>query len=218
MKKLVLALVTICSAFSMTAQTAGLNENLNANPFSKLAFFSKKRFVTSGATGSAFSKGDFTAILGYGFVDLGTSKSHLEKAFKAVGTYNSTSTVAPVFLKLGYGISDSYEVGLNFHYDGSSGTGNLLGIAPYDVTMAQVSALARVTGHFAVGESLDPYWTAAVGYLSGAVTSTYAVDASTGFTYELGIGARYLFLPNFGVYAELGLGRTLLQVGLVTDF
>lgn len=217
MKKLILVLTTICSAFSMTAQTAGLNTNLDANPFSKPAFFSKKRLATSGASELAFSKGDFTAILGYGFVDLSTSKSQLENAFKAVGTYNSTSTVAPVFLKLGYGISDSYEVGLNFHYDGSSGTGDILGLK-YDASMIQVSALARVTGHFAVGANLDPYWTAAVGYMSGAVTSTYSVNASTGFTYELGIGARYLFLPNFGVYAELGLGRTLLQVGLVTDF
>jgi opacity protein-like surface antigen len=101
----------------------------------------------------------------------------------------------------------------------------------YKYTRTSLSVGARVNFHFGTGKKLDPYAGVAVGYSSNqnkfSVTTnnpnyTPAAPVSISgfpFYFAFGIGMRYYFTENIGIYGELGLDKwSFIQGGLAFKF
>ncbi|MEN9613501.1 MAG: hypothetical protein RLZZ628_4315 [Bacteroidota bacterium] len=222
MRKIISALLVIGTTFALNAQ----NTDFAAVTSNHSAFEAKKKRRSS--SGDAFAQGKFTLNLGYGLTTLGTNYF---ASYESFGNY-SVSSLGPIFVKAGYGITDKIEAGLNFNYNQASATfstPSFLGLNNnYTATYqySSWSAIARVTGHFLTSEKLDPYWTAGVGYRSLAfkftsndpIFPTLTPTISAPFAFEAGAGLRYYFTPNIGVYVEAGLSSSPLQAGLAVQF
>jgi hypothetical protein len=219
MRKIIMTLAAVCSAFMLNAQTA----DFSTNTFSTPSFFSAKKAAVKGSD-AAFDKGKIMFSAGYGFPSIGTNWFSSYESFNGY----SASAVGPLFFKFGYGVSDSYELGINVNYSQATASFNTGINNQYKATMKynSLSALVRLTKHFGVGEKLDPYWTTSLGYRNIKFTyddndPNFAFEnasISLPFSFEVGIGARYYFMPNVGVYAEAGISRAPFQVGLVAQF
>ena len=80
--------------------------------------------------------------------------------------------------------------------------------------------------HFGVKEKLDPYWGIAAGYRIASYTQTstdpdYDFESFTSplnVGFETTLGLRYYFTDNIGVYGEIGLAQSVLQLGLAVKF
>lgn len=219
MRKIIIAIVAVCSAFMLKAQTADLSTNISATS----PFFSTKKLAAKGG-GESFGQGKIMVSAGYGFPSIGTNWFSAYEDFSGY----SASALGPLFFKFGYGVADSYEIGVNVNYSQASASFNTGANNQYKATMKynSLSVLARFTKHFGVGEKLDPYWTTSLGYRNIKFSyedndPNFAFDNASvtlPFSFEVGIGARYYFIPNFGIYAEAGISRAPFQVGLVAQF
>ncbi|MFM2268596.1 MAG: hypothetical protein RL757_2037 [Bacteroidota bacterium] len=215
MRKFLATAFAVSTAFFLNAQTA----ELTSAPIKEKAFSAFKKGDVS------YDKGKVTLGVGYGFPSLGTNYfSDLEDELG----YTSSS-LGPLFFKVGYAASDSYEIGLNVNFSSAKSTfrtdaanANFTATSKY----SSLSALIRLNKHFATGEKFDPYWTTSLGYRTLNFSTTTndpdytGVDAAIKlpFSFEVGIGARYYFTPNIGIYAEAGISRAPFQIGLAAQF
>ncbi len=134
----------------------------------------------------------------------------------------------PYFFKIGYGISKNVEVGLNVNLSGAEATFKTGNNNQYQATVNYTSwsALGRVNFHFFSNETFSSYVGLSLGYRNFLFEYTDNSSLSPSLpklpvgilSSEVGIGARYFFLPNVGLYAEVGLSRTVLQGGLTFRF
>jgi hypothetical protein len=219
-QKLFSTLLVLSTTLALNAQSADFANSTSNEP---TPAYAKKR-----GGDEAFSQGKVTLGIGYGFLGLGTNYFSTYEKF---GGY-SHSSLGPLFFKVGYALSDTYEMGLNVNYSQASATFETGGLsaagAKYVGTYkySSWSALARINGHFAKGEKLDPYWTASFGYRNLSFNYTdndpnfenIPVSIKIPFSFEVGIGVRYFFTPNIGLYAEAGITRAPFQVGVVAQF
>lgn len=132
----------------------------------------------------------------------------------------------PYFFKVGYGLSQYVELGLNVNLSSSSATFKTGDNNEYiaNVGYTSWSALGRVNFHFLTTEQFSPYLGLSLGFRNFSFTYTDNVVPSlpslpVGFVSgEIGIGGRYFFVPNVGLYAEIGISRTIFQGGLTVRF
>ena len=179
-----------------------------------------------------FDKGEKHVSLGYG---LATWTGAIFDAYESYGDYSHSAT-GPFHAKFEYGVSEKMGVGLNlaygihdlkYTYDDFDVNGDPV---KYTETTKYTtwSALMRLNWHFGDIEHFDPYWGIGVGYRSGnwkvtsndptGETSATEVDEPIPFGFETTIGARYHFTDNFGAYMEVGLAKSIMQLGVTMRF
>ena len=161
---------------------------------------------------STFKKGDKVLNLGIGF------------GGRYMGS-GMTTSVPP--------ISASFEVGVKDGVleKGSIGVGGMLAYSSHKYEYlgwgwkyTSIVIGARGTFHYPLVNKLDTYTGLLIGYdISTATefgTSTgYPYDNSYGgLTYAWFVGARYYFSDSFAACGELGVGVTILNIGVALKF
>jgi len=154
-----------------------------------------------------FEKGQMDANVGIGF-----------GASFATGSVN----MPPISVSLDFGINDNISLGGYVGYSASSqefaGWG---GGFTWKYTYIIVGA--RGAYHFDLVDNMDTYAGLMLGYNVATVTydgpGAAPVSPSVGgIAYSAFAGARYHFGDTFGVYAELGYGVAILNVGVTLKF
>ncbi len=173
----------------------------------------------------AFPEGSQAISLGHGFITfLGGLNSNFDQF-----TDVKYRGMGPYYLKYEYAVTDNIAMGLNVAYatnewsydyesDGSTYTET--------TTRKTYSVLARFNYHFGRGPKFDPYLGLGMGYRnaewtvkdSGSGTSGVELKSLMPFGFELTMGARYFFVPNLGIYAEVGGAKSVAQAGLAVKF
>ncbi len=125
--------------------------------------------------------------------------------------------IPPVGLSFEIGATDKMSFGAYAGY--SSAKQNIWG--NIDAEYQYIIVGARGSYHFDFNvDKLDPYVGALLGYniasseiTGGNMPAGYEASAG-GFVWAGHAGARYMFKPKFGVFAELGYGISYLTAGL----
>jgi outer membrane protein W len=162
--------------------------------------------------------------IGYG---IGSGYGNVLKAYQGLSGY-SFSGFGPVAVSYERGITDNIGLGVQLGYSSYGGTWLQSGY-DYSYRYSTLSIMARGAYHFNVrNRNFDPYIGIGLGYSNFNVNYTSdspgfnsaASDISIGspLTYQLFVGARYMFNDNFGIYGEAGYGLSLLNVGLTLGF
>ncbi|MCC7302018.1 MAG: hypothetical protein IT233_05200 [Bacteroidia bacterium] len=138
----------------------------------------------------------------------------------------SSSALGPLHFRGEVGISDNVGIGLSVNHmtlkqtwDGDSGY-------YYKYTFNTTNYLLRFNFHFSVTETVDPYFGIGAGYASNVhkfeSNDPYWDDSSVSgmvpFGFEMAVGVRYYFIPNFGIYGEIGLGKSIMNGGIALAF
>ncbi len=193
------------------------------------------------ANAQAFDEGKSYVSAGYGIGSYFASLYNSIKNSTGVTGYKVTS-LGPIYGKYEYAVSEHIGLGINFAYLGNKisyekteddGNGNV-DTYKWKLDRTTVSFLARMNIHFGDHEKFDPYWGFGVGYRTANWKSSYEVvstnSANTvapttvtlGGTFPLGFettaGVRYFIIPSLAVYAEAGLAKSYLQLGLTGKF
>lgn len=154
-----------------------------------------------------FEKGQIDANLGVGF-----------------GASFATGSVSlpPVSLSLDFGINDNISLGGYLGY--SSSNEDFAGFgANYSWKYTYIIVGVRGAYHFDLVDNMDTYAGLMLGYNVATVKydgpgAAPASPSVGGIAYSAFAGARYHFGESFGVYAELGYGIALLNIGVTMKF
>ncbi len=148
----------------------------------------------------------------------------------------SVSGVGPLYLKYERILTPKFGMGINVAYETIQYSETSEGYDPISGTyvtytnyydFSSVSILGRLSWHFTDLEKFDPY----VGFGFGYRSAKLQVDSndpylntfsnnSTPFPVgaDVTIGARLYLSNSIGVYTELGLAKSLFQIGLAGRF
>lgn len=181
----------------------------------------------------AFQEGDILISGGLGYLN-GTQWAFKTADAISGGEINYSPGFNPLFIKLEKAVTDNFGVGVNFAYasahtewvydettsDGKSQLKQTLDWSNYSV-------LLRFNYHLGGNDKFDPYFGMGAGYRNGTwKTSTndpeqpfdsFNIPGANPFGIELTMGGRYMFTPNIGAYAEIGLSKALVQGGLTIN-
>jgi hypothetical protein len=202
---------------------------MKLNPRSLLPLF----FLLYSIAGSSqiLKKGNSIWSLGFGYPNLNASyystlEYHSDYIVNSYGPFN---------MKFEYMFTDRMGLGLGLNFvtytatfteihtglDSSGKPSDF--IVNYKLTNIDANLLARFNYHLYTGEHSDLYAGLGAGYrYDKTITKITPADPLFNFKVaialpiglELGIGYRYFFNDKFGVYTELGLGKSILQFGL----
>lgn len=195
---------------------------------------STKTFAQDGE-GAAYSKGQSTVSLGYGFGNIWKKLFKITAAFS--GGTQKVSATGPYSLTYEYGISEKISVGLALGYSqvksvSTNTSPNYSDI--YTEKLTNISAVARGNYHFGSSAKFDPYVGLGLGYYNfkytaedvendnGTITTTkgnnlFAIPGAFGFSAQL--GAKYYFSSSVGAFAEVGyVAGSIAQVGITFKF
>jgi opacity protein-like surface antigen len=177
---------------------------------------------SSGLDGSTFERGRSTLSIGYGVVSLDLGKA-LTKGFIGIGsTTQATTSLGPLYAKYEYAVNTNWGLGIDAMYSDYKITYKDYNDDTYFLKSNTLSLLVRANYHFDSASKFDPY----IGFGLGYRTRTYEEndpgltigDSEFPLGLNLTLGTRYYFTPNFGVYTEIGLAKSLLQGGLSLSF
>ncbi len=148
---------------------------------------------------------------------------------------NQASGVGPYTFAYQYGLADKIALGGQIGY--VSGTSGPIGwddpnafggtnTYHYTFSMSIFTALAKFDFHYLKSKSFDLYSGAAAGYgfvrfsFAGIENPDGASVAGGGFIYSVtGIGMRWMFVPNIGVFSDFGYGAMgMVTVGFSAKF
>jgi len=144
--------------------------------------------------------------------------------------------IDPIFVKFEHAVSDGFGIGINYAYasadmilrydeltaDGSQTIEDQISWSNYSINL-------RFNYHIGGTDKLDPY----LGFGAGCRKGTWAFSSNDGtrtiedytvpvnlfpLGLELTFGARYMFTPYIGAYAELGVAKAAIQAGLTGRF
>ncbi len=195
-----------------------------------LAIFIFATFFSFSAKAQSVETGNSIISIGYGFPNLGKS---LYKALSSNTDYK-VSGIGPLHLKYEYMISDNIGVGasINFVSFGASYTVSRDSLdanfnpvhytTKYTLATKNYSVLFRFNYHFYTEDKIDAYYGVGAGYRNGKTTyKTTPNDPNYTFSqkvilpvgFETTLGLRYLITDNFGIYTEIGIGKSLIQFG-----
>lgn len=185
----------------------------------------------------AFEEGNVVVSAGYG-ISLVQSK-WLDAATTSVsGATIDKYGHSPIYVKFEYGINDDWGIGLSYfnsvygikqtYLDNTYDSfGNIIGTATYtdDISLVAQAFNFRLNRHIAVSDKFDMYW----GFGGGPKFSKFSYKSNNPnyvsadikglpIAFELTYGARYYITDNIGLYGEIGIARTYLQVGLCSKF
>jgi len=176
----------------------------------------------------AFDDGKNILSLGFGFPATSTIqnsfdqyKSYVDYKFKNYGT---------VVLKYEHGLQKYFGVGINLDYSAASVSYKYDNSSSLRYQMNIKSKVlgfyGRLNAHLPIGDKLDIYGGAGLGYYyevdnysddnpnSTSSRKTSVLD----FDYQLTIGARYMVKDHFGLFLEGGHASTNAQLGITLGF
>lgn len=171
--------------------------------------------------------GNMTVSVGYGFPTL------TKTVFSVIDGQNiSTNYIGPVYGKFEYMINETVGFGMNFAYTYGSASYQTSGAETdslfYNTSFKykSYSALARFNFHFGNSTNFDPYAGVGLGYRNSNYSYTsgdpnYDPKDINGFNHfglDFTIGARLFFTENIGVYGEVGVAKSPMQVGIIAKF
>ena len=202
----------------------------------KLLFFLCLTLVTQVPLRSqTFDKGTSVVTVGYGVPNL------ITLTFRAIykisdHTNYSFSAMGPILLRYEYGITKNIGIGLAGGYTTASVAytfkdWNVTKTEKIDytakITWKSPSVGPRLNIHFGTNDKVDPYFGVGAGWSGQTFTYTdsspwedsYPKLGTSSFYFNLGIGFRYYFTENIGLYAEAGWDKAaLFQLGLAGRF
>lgn len=187
------------------------------------------------ASAQSFDEGKSVVTIGYGFPNIITST--FRAAYNTTSHTNySFSAAGPIVLRYEYGLSEKIGFGiavgysmmsLSYNYQDYNTTGILTNYTA-NVKWNSPSVGARMNIHFATKDKLDPYFGVSAGWSGNTLTYTdnnpNASKNNTSisfspFYFGLGLGMRYYFTDNIGMYVEFGWDKwALMQAGLSFKF
>jgi len=180
-------------------------------------------------SGTGFYKDRSNVCIGYGFPYLTAS---IAKVLTNNNNDNNISTISigPIYAKYEYAVTDHIGVGINLAYASTTlyNSYQLIGSTFIEkVNQMTISGLLRLNYHILSHQKFDPYIGAGLGYRF--VRNEYYSNEP--FIDELildypffplggdfTLGARYFLTDNFGIYAEAGLAKSPVQIGLSLAF
>ena len=168
---------------------------------------------------AVYEKGTSSLVVGQGIGNIW--KTFMKQAINYPGISYKVSSLGPLTLIYEYGFGKRISGGLALGY--SRITGKYSGFGDeFTDRLTIFSALARANYHFGHSSRFDPYIGIGVGYVrskydNSGSNSNRSVPGEFGYSGQL--GAKYLFTPHFGVYAEAGyVGGSFVQAGLAVIF
>jgi opacity protein-like surface antigen len=171
-----------------------------------------------------FVPGSLTFSAGYGFPSVAKTTFNLID-----GDNINSSFYGPFYGKAEFALNETVGFGVNFAYAAGSATymkqDDDIDSLFYDaaVKYKAYSILARFNFHFGNSDKFDPYAGIGFGYrnnnysYSGGDPDNPDSDVNGLFHMgmDLTIGARMYLTENIGIYGEVGVAKTPIQVGLV---
>ena len=148
-------------------------------------------------------------------------------AYDVRDNYESSS-LGPLYLKYENMVSEEVGFGINLAYASSelSYTEDSYDLTnslyQYKIDRYTYSILARLNYYFLQDERFDGYFGLGLGYRYAKWTYTNndpyddRIDFPNlfPFGFETTFGGRYLITKNIGIYAELGLAKSIMQAGV----
>jgi hypothetical protein len=172
-----------------------------------------------GPKSEAFEQGQIDINAGVGFLPIGYGFG-----YNAAGY---SGTFLPLSLSVDYGITDNISVGGYGNFYRVSYSTDFFGSGRSTWSYNFITVGARAAYHFPLAvDKLDAYGGLMLGYrivgytYSGPNRDLFA-DRNVltgGVAYSVFLGARYRFTDNIGVFAEVGYGISLAEVGLNFKF
>lgn len=176
----------------------------------------------------AFDAEQVSFSAGYGFPNL------TRTAFNFIdGVSNLEShVIGPMYGKFEYAVTDVIGFGVNVAYTYGNvayeTSNDMLDSIVYNTsfTYQSYSILGRLNFHFGKSEMVDPYAGIGLGYRN-ANYNYHSDDPDFDetdfngilhFGVDLTLGARFYLTENLGVYGEVGLAKSPLQIGLIAKF
>jgi opacity protein-like surface antigen len=172
---------------------------------------------------NVYKKGDQIISIGYGIPNF------TRLTYKDIVNSNSNtelSGLGPIYLKYEYALSNHFGLGLSSNFATSNITYPVNNFA-YEQKLISIAAVARVNYHFGTTTRFDPYAGLGLGYRYSSITLTTGEDTASvskpiggpsSLGIEVTIGSRFYLNKAFGFYAELGLGQSVLNGGVVFKF
>jgi opacity protein-like surface antigen len=169
----------------------------------------------------AFSKGAVIVSAGYGFPNLQKTLFNLYNIY----TGYTVKGFGPAHAKIEYGVNDYIGIGLAINYVNSSVS--FTDQYNYKLAYNNFKVNLRTNVHYGTAEKIDFYSGLGVGYGNssfnwttndpdGVPSESVIIPINIGF--EATTGARYFFTDNIGMYAEIGLAKSIIQIGASFKF
>lgn len=176
----------------------------------------------SSLNAQAFETGNNIVSAGYGAPNLNKA---LFKIYEDENEY-SLKGYGPIHLKYEHAVSDRIGLGLSINHVASSMSYRNLNSYIYELNYSSTKFNARVNVHFASSDVFDAYWGIGAGYGTSTTKWTTGDPNSSNESFsnpipiglEATLGARYFFSENIGLYAEVGLAKSIVQGGFSFKF
>ncbi len=200
-----------------------------------LSFLLLTLLISSAVHAQSFDKGTVVISAGYGVPNLIAAPFRVVYKI-AKYTDVSFSSMGPVLARGEYGLSKSIGIGFAAGYSTMN-----VGYTFRDVDVTQTkeidyhakitwtspSAGLRFNFHFANSEKKDLYFGLGGGWSGNKLSYSddspwedkYPKPGISTFHFNIGLGFRYYFVPNFGAYMEIGWDKaSLVQGGILLRF
>ncbi len=182
-----------------------------------LSFFS--------AQSQTFPQGSMSFSAGYGVLSYGNIAVRL---IENELNYKPTSK-GPFYFKGEYAVADNFTVGLNVNTSSLSATFNVDSVKyTGNLKFGSTSVILRANYTLSVASDKGGiYFGVGLGYKKAKLSyyddNPYkSLDGSINIplpvTFEGTIGYKYFITENIGLYAEMGITRSLFQIGLTSRF
>jgi hypothetical protein len=180
--------------------------------------------ITTASAQRAHEEGQINLHAGIGIFSFFGVSTSLYKSFPGF----DAKTLLPIHLSGEYGFTDNWSGGLSFERTGQEVTFDEVDISGqtyqdgWRTTYTVIGA--RASYHFKGNDrsSFDPYASGTLGYV---LVKNETIGPGEGFSLDangayvgISIGANYMFSEQFGGFAELGYGVTLLKLGATVRF
>ncbi len=183
--------------------------------------------TTHAVKAQQFEPGSITFSAGYGFPSLTKTLFHLVD-----GDNISSTFVGPFYAKVEFAMNETVGFGVNAAYSYGDAVYQRVDAAndsityTTGVTLSSYSILARANFHFGNSDRFDPYAGIGMGYRNSKYTYTgndpevnpSDLNGFNHFGLDFTLGARVYITDNIGIYGEVGIAKTPIQVGLVARF
>lgn len=176
----------------------------------------------------AFQKGKFIFCFGYGFPNMDLQKN-------SSNNYNNTkdhiTQLGPIHAKFEYGINNKtgFVLSINYSNFNVAGHNNYSPNFPNIYTGYSLSVISRMNFHLGNYKYFDPFFGIGFGYrllrykednlYSTSYASVTPFDIGMPIGFEATMGMRYYIAgTGLGIYAEMGISKSIIQTGIVVKF
>jgi len=208
--------------------------------FQFLLFISLTCYLTVQSQEKVFHNKKNFITIGYGYkIDTKWWKEEIEKM-----NFNAPKRTDDLYLKYEYKLNKKIGIGLDLGF--MNVDKDEFGIfAPlfetHAYTAKAVRILPSINYHILNSSTFDPYINIEIGYYimntqliyyypdpnplnslgflpSPLIREIIKKSSTNGFDFSAGIGIRYLFSKNFGIFCETGINKSIFQTGVVIRF